>query len=159
MLLFLRIWSNQCKSHNFYFFRWTLGNQSGRVSSLKSSRQDELKLIGGKMKHFKVGLWSSQNWNKHRQDLFNYLCLWDLFCESGNIQPTYQLGLWSHQTYRLSHLAGSVLGWETSKENLNIRKNGTNGFTYERLPSDSMSQCTSMALRPTVWVCNLSDEI
>lgn len=71
------------------------------VSILKSSRQDELKLIGGKMKHFKVCLLSSQNWNKHREDLFNYPCLWDLFCGNRNTQSTCSspcLCLWSHQT-------------------------------------------------------------
>lgn len=59
-------------------------------SILKSSRQDELKLIGGKMKHFKVHLWSSENWNKHR-DLFNYLWLWDLFCGNHSTQSTCSL--------------------------------------------------------------------
>lgn len=39
----------------------------------ESSRKDVLKLIGDKMKHVKMCLLSSQNWNMHREDLLSDL--------------------------------------------------------------------------------------
>lgn len=73
------------------------------------------------MKHFKVHLWSSENWNKHR-NLFNYLWLWDLFCGNHSTQSTCSycsLCPDPIRHHRLSPLSGSVLQLE-SQQNSNL---------------------------------------